>query len=91
MLRRLEEQGRRRYISPMEFASVYLALDDVETGLKRLAKAVSHRCFEILSFNVDPRFAPVRKDARFTKLVRQVGLGSPTPDPLERQRHAAIR
>jgi serine/threonine-protein kinase len=74
ILRRLEEQARKRYISPFEFASVHLALDDVEAGLKRLTKAVSERAFEVLALNVDPRFTPLQKDPRFTKLVKQVGL-----------------
>ena len=74
ILRRLEEQARKRYISPFEFASVHLALGDLEAGLKRLTKAVAHRCFEILALNVDPRFEALRKDLRFVKLVRQVGL-----------------
>ena len=74
ILRRLEEQARKRYISPFEFASVYLALGEVEAGLKRMTKAVTHRCFEILALNVDPRFEALRKDLRFVKLVRQVGL-----------------
>jgi TolB-like protein/Flp pilus assembly protein TadD len=74
MLRKLGEQARKRYVSPVEFATVHLSLDDVETGLKYLAKAVDHRCFEVLSLNVDPRFAKVRKEPRFAKLVRPVGL-----------------
>jgi hypothetical protein len=74
ILRRLEEQARKRYVSPFEFASVHLAVGDVEAGLKRLTKAVAHRCFEILALNVDPRFKALRKDLRFVKLVRQVGL-----------------
>lgn len=74
ILRKLEELARKRYISPFEFASVHLALGDVEAGLKRLTKAVAHRCFEILALNVDPRFEALRKDLRFVKLVRQVGL-----------------
>lgn len=74
ILRKLEEQARKRYVSPFEFASVHLALDDVDTGLRRLSKAVEHRCFEILALNVDPRFTSVRKEPAFLKLVRQVGL-----------------
>jgi hypothetical protein len=42
--------------------------------MKRLTKAVAHRCFEILALHVDPRFEALRKDPRFVKLVRQVGL-----------------
>ena len=74
MLRKLGEQSRKRYVSPVEFATVHLSLDDVDTGLKYLAKAVEHRCFEVLALNVDPRFATVRKEPRFAKLIRHVGL-----------------
>jgi serine/threonine-protein kinase len=74
ILRRLEEQARKRYISPIEFASMSLALNDVDTGLKRLHRAVGDRCFEILALKVDPRFATLRTEPRFTKLVRRVGL-----------------
>ena len=74
IVKRLEEQTRKRYVSPFEFASVHLALGDVDTALKHLSNAVKHRCFELLALNVDPRFASTRKDPRFTKLVRQVGL-----------------
>ena len=74
MLRKLGEQARKRYVSPVEFATVHFALNDVDTGLKYLAKTVEHRCFEVLSLHVDPRFATVRKEPRFAKLIRPVGL-----------------
>ena len=74
ILEHLEELSRRRYVSPFEFATVYVALDEVETGMKHLARAVKHRCFELLALNADPRLAPLRKHPAFTKLVKQVGL-----------------
>ena len=75
ILRQLEEQSLKRYVSPMEFAPVYQALGDVDSALKRLREAMSHRSFEILALNVDPRFRPLRKDPRFVTLIRDVGLG----------------
>jgi serine/threonine-protein kinase len=74
ILRKLEEQARKRYVSPFEFASIQLALGDIEAGLKRLAKAVTHKCFEVTALNVDPRFASLRGEPAFAKLVRDVGL-----------------
>jgi TolB-like protein/Flp pilus assembly protein TadD len=70
----LEERARKRYVSPIEFASVHLALRDVEAALTCLDRAVADRRFEVLALNVDPRFDVLRKEPRFTKLVRQVGL-----------------
>ena len=74
ILRKLEEQARKRYVAPIEFASVHLALDDTDAGLRYLDKAVAGRRFEVLSLNVDPRFDVLRKEPRFAELVRKVGL-----------------
>jgi TolB-like protein/tetratricopeptide (TPR) repeat protein len=74
ILRRLEQRSRTRYISPFEFASVHVALGDVANGAKYLARAVKHRCFELLALNVDPRFASLRQEPSFAKLVRTVGV-----------------
>jgi serine/threonine-protein kinase len=74
ILRKLEDQARKRYVSPFEFASIQLALGDTDAGLKRLAKAVTHKCFEVTALNVDPRFASLRENPAFAKLVRSVGL-----------------
>jgi serine/threonine-protein kinase len=74
ILRRLDEQARKRYISPFDIASLYLGLGDVDGGLKRLAKAVTHRCFEVLTLKADPRFEALKDHTRFVELTRQVGL-----------------
>lgn len=74
IVRQLEQQSRKRYVSPFEFALLHVALGDVEMGLKYLARAVKHRCFELLALNVDPRLSPLRKHPSFTQVLRTIGL-----------------
>jgi TolB-like protein/Flp pilus assembly protein TadD len=74
ILRRLRELSKRRYVSPFEFASIHFALGQADVGFRWLTKACQDRAFELTAIRVDPRFDPLRGDARFTELVRQVGL-----------------
>jgi TolB-like protein/Flp pilus assembly protein TadD len=74
IFRDLEAQSKQRYVSPFEFASMSLALGDAEGGVKWLTQACQDRCFEVVSLNVDPRIDPLRRDRRFTSIVRDVGL-----------------
>ncbi len=74
MLKKLEAQAKARYVSPFEFATIHLALGDVEAGFKWLTRACRDKCFEIVALRVDPRFKEFRDDKRFSAIVRQVGL-----------------
>jgi serine/threonine-protein kinase len=73
-LRKLETLARERYVSPFEFASIYLALGQLDVAFKWLNKARDERVFELLAMRVDPRFDPLRDDARFDASVRQIGF-----------------
>jgi len=74
ILKELHERAGKRYDSPFDLASLYLALGDRENGFKWLAQAFRDRCFEVLSIKVDPRFDPFREDPGFMQLVTTLGL-----------------
>jgi serine/threonine-protein kinase len=74
VLRKLEAYALERYVSPLEFAWIQFALGDVDLGFQWLTKAVHDRSFDLISLKVDPRFDPLRDDARFKPLLKQLGL-----------------
>lgn len=63
--RKVETLAKERYVSPFEFAAIYLALGQLDVAFKWLTKAREERVFELIAMRVDPRFDPLRKDARF--------------------------
>ncbi len=74
ILTELDALSRRRYISPIELALIYFALDRKDEAFERLTRAYQDRSFELITIKVDPRFDQVRKDPRFIALFRQLDL-----------------
>jgi TolB-like protein/Tfp pilus assembly protein PilF len=74
ILHELDDLAKKRYISPIELALIYFALERTDEGFERLTKAYEDRCFELITIRVDPRFDSVKKDERFIRLFRQLGL-----------------
>ena len=50
------------------------ALGNREEGYEWMAKAFQDRCFELVAAKVDPRFDPLRDDARFRQLSAHLGI-----------------
>jgi len=73
-LRKLETLARERYVSPFEFASVYVALGQLDVGFKWLNKAREERVFELIAVRADPRFDSLRKDSRLDSIIDQIGF-----------------
>ena len=71
-LHKLEAIAHTRYVSPFEFVALHFALGDTEPGYRWLVKACDDRCFEFLALKVDPRFDPLRGDARFAAVAQRV-------------------
>lgn len=74
IIRKLTDWQSTRYVSPMEFASLYFALGRHDEGFVWLERACQDRCMELLCVNVDPRLDRVRQDRRFAAVVRKLGL-----------------
>jgi Tfp pilus assembly protein PilF len=75
-LARLERAARdpKVYVSPMEFAFVYIALGDRDRAFAALERAYSERAPWLSSLAADPAFEPLRSDPRFASLLARVGL-----------------
>ncbi|HZH30094.1 MAG TPA: protein kinase [Pyrinomonadaceae bacterium] len=89
VLGELEELAAKRYVSPYHLAIVYAQLGDHERAFALLEQSFTDREAWITWAGVQPQFDPLRRDARFTELVRRTknpGLArlrgdSPRPAP----------
>jgi TolB-like protein/tetratricopeptide (TPR) repeat protein len=74
LLHELERLAKDRYVSPFEFASIHLALGQMEVGFEWLERACQDRSFDLILIRVDPRFDTLREDPRFAAAVKRVGV-----------------
>ena len=73
-LQQLEELAKQRYVSNYQRALVYAGLGDNDRALEWLGRAFQEHSGWMTRLKVDPRLDPLRGDARFTDLLRRVGL-----------------
>ena len=69
----LVADASRRYVSGDYIAAAYLALGNREEALRWLERANEDRSQWMLSARSDPRWRPLRGDARFEALVAKIG------------------
>jgi TolB-like protein/Tfp pilus assembly protein PilF len=62
------------YISPMVFAGLNATLGNEDEAFAWLEKAYAERSSKLLDLKLDPDFDSLRGDARYTDLVRRIGL-----------------
>ena len=74
ILDQLKERSQQTYVQPMWLAVIYIALGDQDQGFDWIQKAYDDRSAWLVYLKVDPLFDNVRQDARFTDLLRRVGL-----------------
>ena len=73
-LRRIEQMGETRYVSPLAIAWVYMGLQDLDRCLDGFEKAVEERDPQIIHFHLKPMYDSFRGHPRFEALVRKMGL-----------------
>jgi serine/threonine-protein kinase len=74
VLTKLERLARQRYIPPYHLAIAHTGLGDADAAFEALGHAAEDRDPVLLNVAVDPRFAPLRGDRRYTELVTRLGL-----------------
>ncbi|MEE9280423.1 MAG: hypothetical protein V3V67_09640 [Myxococcota bacterium] len=74
LLVELGARAQAGYTSPVSLALVHLALAEPDEALEQLEHAYEARAFYVTHIGVEPRYDPLRSDARFQDLLRRMGL-----------------
>ena len=72
ILRRLEHESTRRYVTPVDFAVVYAGLGENDRAFEWLERAFRERVGPVRLLDADARYAPLRADARYPDLRRRI-------------------
>lgn len=67
-------KSTKLYVSPAELAILYVGLGDKEEAFKELERAYAAHDLQLQYLKVDAHYDSLRSDARFTALIRRVGL-----------------
>lgn len=70
-------ESDERYISPQEFAIIYLGIGEKDNAIASLQKAADEHYAPLAYVTVDPIFDSIRGDERFNDLTRALNLPQP--------------
>lgn len=70
----LEQLQGQRYVSPYTVAAIYTGLNDRDQAFKWLETAVEERDIWLMNLKVDPVFANLRNERRFTDILARIRL-----------------
>jgi len=73
-LQKLAEIARTEYVSPINRLSIYAGLRQWDRVFEELDVASSEHSPWLCMLKVDPRYDPIRSDARMTDLLNRMGL-----------------
>ncbi len=76
LLRDLTQLSEHRYVSPYDLALLHSGLGQKQEAFEWLDRAYEMHDGWMIYVTVDPRWRPVREDARFADIVRRVGLAT---------------
>ena len=74
LVQALERMGRHRFVPAYHLALAQVGLGKTDEGFTLLNQACEQRDPFLLNVALDPRFAPLRKDARFSTLLQRLRL-----------------
>jgi tetratricopeptide (TPR) repeat protein len=70
----LQQLQGQRYVSPYTLAAIYAGLGDRDEAFKWLETAVEERDIWLMNLKVDPVFAKLRTERRFTDILGRIRL-----------------
>ncbi len=73
-LNRLGALDEVHFVPSYERALIHLGMQNYERALEELEQSVDEGYCRILQINVDPRFRPLKKHAKFMEIVKQLNL-----------------
>lgn len=73
-LERLLEISRQRHVITYGLAAIYASLGDKDKAFEWLEISYEERDGHLVDLKIEPFFAPLRDDPRYTDLMRRVGL-----------------
>jgi hypothetical protein len=73
ILKKLDEESKIHYVSPLSQAIVLAGLGENEEAISWLEKG-EHENAALHHVNVNPAFAPLRSNPRFQQLVQRLGF-----------------
>ncbi len=74
ILNRLEDESRHHYVRAEVMAMGYAAVGNLDRAFACLERAYQARSAGLIYLHLDPGFASLRGDARFSELVQRIGL-----------------
>ena len=74
LLEKLSEAAKKGYVSAYEFAAIHMGLGDQTRALEWLQRAYDEHSGFMVYVHLDPRFKPLRTEARFRDLSDRVGF-----------------
>ena len=72
----LKDQSKHGYVSPFDFALIYMGLGEKDQAFEWLNKTLEENPYRLSFIKVNPRFDSLRSDGRFTDLLRRMKLAS---------------
>jgi serine/threonine-protein kinase len=71
---KLRECSQTRYVTPLAEAFAAIGRGDLDLAFQRLDEAIEHKTIFINLLGIEPFFNPLRRDARFAKLLKRLNL-----------------
>jgi serine/threonine-protein kinase len=71
---KLRKCSQTRYVTPLAEAFAAIGRGDLDLAFQRLDEAIEHKTIFINLLGIEPFFNPLRRDSRFTKLLKRLNL-----------------